>query len=79
MRQRELDNQAIRAASPALYASLSELGRQVAFPPDIPFQAAEARGKTFNATIGTPVLRRHRTSAAMMNARFVAAFIGSDQ
>ena len=42
----------IAAASPALWAALSPLGRRVAFPPDIPFQAAQARGKRFNGTIG---------------------------
>lgn len=42
----------IEAASPALWRALSPLGRRVAFPPDIPFQAAEARGKRFNGTIG---------------------------
>jgi aspartate/methionine/tyrosine aminotransferase len=42
----------IEAASPALWRALSPLGRRVAFPPDIPFQAAEARGSRFNGTIG---------------------------
>ncbi len=45
-------NEAIRQASPALCDLLSPLGRRVVFPNDIPFQAAQARGKTFNATIG---------------------------
>jgi aspartate/methionine/tyrosine aminotransferase len=45
-------NQAIRQASPALFTALSDLGRRVFFPPDIPFQAAEARDKAYNATIG---------------------------
>jgi aspartate/methionine/tyrosine aminotransferase len=45
-------NEAIRQASPALYELLSPLGRRVVYPNDIPFQAGEARGKTFNATIG---------------------------
>jgi len=45
-------NQVLEREAPALFASLSALGRQVVFPPDIPFQAAEARGKAFNATIG---------------------------
>jgi len=45
-------NTAIRGAAPAISHLLSALGRRVAFPPDIPFQAAEARGKEFNATIG---------------------------
>ncbi|HVS04245.1 MAG TPA: aminotransferase class I/II-fold pyridoxal phosphate-dependent enzyme [Thermoanaerobaculia bacterium] len=45
-------NEAIAAASPALFDLLSPLGRRAFFPPDIPFQAAQARGKTYNATIG---------------------------
>lgn len=48
----ETANAAIREASPALEAALSPLGRRAFFPQDIPFQAAEARGKTFNGTIG---------------------------
>lgn len=46
------ENKAIADASPALARLLSPLGERVAYPPDIPFQAAQARGKTFNATIG---------------------------
>lgn len=45
-------NAAIESASPALGRLLSPLGRRAAFPADIPFQAAEARGKEINATIG---------------------------
>ncbi len=45
-------NEAIRRASPALDAALSDVGRRSIFPPDIPFQAAQARGKRYNATIG---------------------------
>jgi aspartate/methionine/tyrosine aminotransferase len=45
-------NEALAAGAPALAACLSPLGRRLAFPPDIPFQAAQARGKAFNATIG---------------------------
>jgi aspartate/methionine/tyrosine aminotransferase len=45
-------NEAIAAASPALAQLLSPLGRRAFFPPDIPFQAAQARGKTYNGTIG---------------------------
>lgn len=45
-------NRVLEHEAPALFASLSPLGRRVVFPPDIPFQAAEARGKAFNATIG---------------------------
>lgn len=42
----------IETASPALWEALSPLGRRVAFPPDIPFQAAQARAKRYNGTIG---------------------------
>src|SRR6476660_9642031 len=45
-------NDAIAAASPAMHELLSPLGRRAYFPADIPFQAAQARGKTYNATIG---------------------------
>jgi len=45
-------NRAIRDASPALDALLSELGRAAEYPPDIPFQAAQARSVSLNATIG---------------------------
>jgi aspartate/methionine/tyrosine aminotransferase len=44
---------AIRAASPALWAALSPLGRRVRQGANfLPLQTAEARGKAFNATIG---------------------------
>ena len=42
----------LRRQQPALARSLSQLGRAAVFPPDIPEQAAEARGKDINATIG---------------------------
>ena len=45
-------NDDIEKARPALLALLSDLGRDAVYPPDIPFQAAQARGKRFNATIG---------------------------
>lgn len=45
-------NAAIKSDAPALFDALSPLGRAAAFPPDIPFQAQQARGKAFNATIG---------------------------
>ena len=45
-------NDDIAASSPALFALLSDLGRDAVYPPDIPFQAAQARGKRYNATIG---------------------------
>jgi aspartate/methionine/tyrosine aminotransferase len=45
-------NQALERETPALAAALSPLGRRVVFPPDIPFQAAQAKTKTYNGTIG---------------------------
>ena len=45
-------NLGLAEGAPPLAAALSELGRQAAFPPDIPHQSAEARGKELNATIG---------------------------
>ncbi|MEE2775172.1 MAG: aminotransferase class I/II-fold pyridoxal phosphate-dependent enzyme [Acidobacteriota bacterium] len=45
-------NSTIDRDSPALGALLSDLGRRAIYPPDIPFQAAQARGAAFNATIG---------------------------
>jgi aspartate/methionine/tyrosine aminotransferase len=48
----ERANGQLRAAEPALFAALSPLGRRALYPPDIPFQAAQAKNKTFNGTIG---------------------------
>jgi aspartate/methionine/tyrosine aminotransferase len=45
-------NRAIEEAAPPLSAALSPLGRRVVLPFGIPSQAAEARGKTLNGTIG---------------------------
>ena len=45
-------NAVIERDAPALAELLSDLGRRAFYPPDIPFQAAEARGTAFNATIG---------------------------
>jgi aspartate/methionine/tyrosine aminotransferase len=45
-------NEVIAREAPALWSALSPLGRACYYPPDIPFQAAQARGKRFNATIG---------------------------
>ncbi|HWM94776.1 MAG TPA: hypothetical protein VN493_28745 [Thermoanaerobaculia bacterium] len=46
-------DEAIRTASPALWAALSPLGRRVQQPVHfLPLQTAQARGKAFNATIG---------------------------
>ena len=45
-------NETLREARPALFESLSDLGRAAYSPPDIPFQAAQARDAELNATIG---------------------------
>jgi aspartate/methionine/tyrosine aminotransferase len=45
-------NQALAEESPALARCLSGLGRRVFLPRGIPVQAQEARGKTYNGTIG---------------------------
>ena len=45
-------NAPLEQGAPALFRALSPLGRRVYFPPDIPFQAGEARGKGLNATVG---------------------------
>ena len=45
-------NAALEREAPALFRTLSPLGRRVFFPPDIPFQAGQAKGRTFNGTIG---------------------------
>ena len=52
MSDKETINQALKDAEPALFRSLSQLGHEAYYPPDIPFQAAEARGAELNATIG---------------------------
>lgn len=48
----EAVNLPLELETPALYRALSPLGRRVYFPPDIPFQAGEAKGKGLNATVG---------------------------
>ena len=48
----ETVNRDLEKSAPSLFASLSTLGRRVAFPPDIPFQAAQARDAELDATIG---------------------------
>jgi len=45
-------NRTLETEAPALYRCLSPLGRRAFYPPDIPVQAAEARGARYNATIG---------------------------
>ena len=45
-------NVPLEREAPALFRALSSLGRRIFFPPDIPAQAAEAKGKEINGTIG---------------------------
>src|SRR5207244_2773079 len=45
-------NVPLEREAPALFRALSPLGRRAYFPPDIPVQAGEARGKRWNATTG---------------------------
>lgn len=52
MSELERINDALRREAPAAFAALSELGRQAVYPPDIPFQAAQAKACRFNATLG---------------------------
>jgi DNA-binding transcriptional MocR family regulator len=50
---RDLGNALIERQAPGLWRALSALGRRVRQPADfLPQQSAEARGKTWNATIG---------------------------
>jgi aspartate/methionine/tyrosine aminotransferase len=45
-------NDPLEQGAPALLRALSPLGRRAYFPPDIPAQSAQARGKAINGTIG---------------------------
>lgn len=45
-------NALLEDGAPGLFRALSPLGRRVYFPPDVPAQSAEARGKEINGTIG---------------------------
>ncbi len=45
-------NRDLEADQPVVAGLLSALGRDVCFPRGIPFQAAEARGRAYNGTIG---------------------------
>lgn len=45
-------NQVLEAQHPALFHSLSALGRRTFYPQGIPYQAGQARGTTYNSTIG---------------------------
>lgn len=45
-------NSLLKDGAPELFRALSPLGQRVYFPPDVPAQSAEARGKALNGTIG---------------------------
>ncbi len=45
-------NRDLEEECPALWAAFSPLGRRLFFPPDVPAQAAEASGTTYNGTTG---------------------------
>lgn len=45
-------NRVLETAAPVLYRALSPLGRRAVFPPDVPYQSVQARGTTYNGTIG---------------------------
>ena len=45
-------NEQLRVSAPTAFSALSPLGLAAYYPKDIPFQAAEAKGAEFNATIG---------------------------
>jgi aspartate/methionine/tyrosine aminotransferase len=45
-------NSLLQDGAPELFHALSPLGQRAFFPPDVPAQSAEARGKALNGTIG---------------------------
>lgn len=45
-------NSLLQEGAPELFRALSPLGQRAFFPPDVPAQSAEARGKALNGTIG---------------------------
>lgn len=45
-------NSLLQDGAPELFRALSPLGQRAFFPPDVPAQSAEARGKPLNGTIG---------------------------
>ncbi|HJX26871.1 MAG TPA: aminotransferase class I/II-fold pyridoxal phosphate-dependent enzyme [Thermoanaerobaculia bacterium] len=45
-------NSLLQDGAPELFRALSPLGQRAFFPPDVPAQSAEARGKELNGTIG---------------------------
>lgn len=52
MNDAEAINQDLERDAPAVFRALSPLGRRAFYPPGIPHQATEARGTTYNGTIG---------------------------
>jgi aspartate/methionine/tyrosine aminotransferase len=74
-------NAPLEREAPALFQALSPLGRRIFFPPDIPAQAAEARGKEINGTIGqiTDGKSGDGKSGAVRLPELVSAFGLSDQ
>ncbi len=82
----EQTNRALEDHAPTAAQLLSPLGRRCALPPDIPVQAAEARGKTYNGTIGQitdgagkalPLPSMARCLEALPDADFHSAFLYS--
>ncbi len=68
-------NAPLEREAPALFRALSPMGRRIFFPPDIPAQAAEAKGKAINGTIGQVTDGR---GGAIRLAELVSAFSLSD-
>ena len=79
MKTAEEANRAIQEASPALFAALSDLGRRVSFPPDIPVQAAEARGRAYNATIGQITDGRGQAASLRSMTRHLGSLAPADR
>lgn len=71
-------NQAVEAASPPFFEALSDLGRRAAYPPDIPFQASQARGKTYNGTIGQITDGRGAAISLPSMSKVMAGLTGED-
>lgn len=71
-------NNTLGEACPALLANLSPLGRRLAFPKDIPWQTAQAKGKTFNSTIGQITDGRGHAVPLPVMASSLAGLGGTD-
>ena len=70
-------NRDLEGDAPALSRLLSPLGRRSVFPPGIPFQAAQARGKAFNGTIGQ-ITDGHGGAVALPSLASGLAALGAD-